>query len=183
MFSAIQVEKNEKIHQYLIHTYFNGKEPSPLFTIGNQELLYNLKTAIFCSQKCPGKNILRAYDFCKTLRDEGKTIIGGFTSPIEKDCFDILLRGKQPIIICPARSLQRMRIPVFWKRHIETGRLLIISAFKPIYRRITTELAQKRNNFIAVLADEAYFAYIQLGGKLEEIRDFLIKRNVPILEP
>jgi hypothetical protein len=44
------------------------------------------------------------------LRGAGIPIIGGFHSPMEKECLDLLLRGQQPIVICPARSIQGMRI-------------------------------------------------------------------------
>lgn len=46
----------------------------------------------------------------KLLRDAGVTVIGEFHSPMEKECLNILLRGSQPIIVCPARSLENMRI-------------------------------------------------------------------------
>jgi len=40
-------------------------------------------------------------------------VISGFHTPAEKECLRILLRGAQPIIICPARSIE----PIFlsWK--------------------------------------------------------------------
>jgi len=74
-------------------------------------LLKKTKLALFCSKKCPGQKILKAFDFARNLRDGQKTVISGFHSPIEKECLRILLRGKQPIIICPARSLEKMRVP------------------------------------------------------------------------
>jgi predicted Rossmann fold nucleotide-binding protein DprA/Smf involved in DNA uptake len=74
------------------------------------------KVALFCSARCPGDLILKAYDLAKKLRDDGVTVISGFHSPIEKECLRILLRGKQPLIICPARSLANLRVPTEWKR-------------------------------------------------------------------
>ncbi|HEY5910764.1 MAG TPA: hypothetical protein VJA21_09200 [Verrucomicrobiae bacterium] len=80
--------------------------------LGDPALLRRQKLALFCSVKCPGDLILRAYDYAKKLRDDGVTVIGGFHSPVEKECLRILLRGTQPVIICPARSLANMRVPV-----------------------------------------------------------------------
>jgi len=49
-------------------------------------------------------------------RDDGVTVISGFHTPVEKECLRILLRGSQPVIICPARSIEGMRIPPTWKQ-------------------------------------------------------------------
>ena len=57
---------------------------------------------LFCSTKCPGDAILQTYDLVRALRDAGVAVIGGFHSPMEKECLDLLLRGNQPIVICPA---------------------------------------------------------------------------------
>src|SRR5437660_953220 len=82
-----------------------GYSPARLSALGNLDLLALPKTAIFCSARCPGHVILTAYDQSARWRDAGRCIISGFHSPLEKECLRILLRGSQPIIICPARSL------------------------------------------------------------------------------
>jgi len=71
----------------------------------------------------------------------------GFYSPIEKECLQILLRGQQPIIICTARSIENMRIPKDWKTAIEEGRLLLLSLFLKSERRMSSALADQRNQF------------------------------------
>jgi predicted Rossmann fold nucleotide-binding protein DprA/Smf involved in DNA uptake len=104
------------------HSYPNplvkrlGKNaPVRLWTIGHLDLVGIPKTALFCSKSCPGDAILKAMGQAQKWRDKGRCIISGFHSPIEKECLQILLRGAQPIIICPARSLERMRIPTLWR--------------------------------------------------------------------
>jgi hypothetical protein len=74
--------------------------------------------------------LLRAHDTARQLRDEGITVISGFHSPIEKDCLSILVRGKQPIIVCPGRAIEGMRIRPECRAAFEAGRLL----FLPVYR-------------------------------------------------
>jgi predicted Rossmann fold nucleotide-binding protein DprA/Smf involved in DNA uptake len=86
--------------------------PTHLTALGNLDLLNLPKTALFCSVRCPGSAILAAYDKAAFWRDAGCCVISGFHSPIEKECLRILLRGVQPIIICPARSLENMRVPL-----------------------------------------------------------------------
>jgi len=96
--------------------------PVRLWAIGSPDLIDIPKIALFCSKICPGDAILQAMDQAQKWRDQGRCIISGFHSPIEKECLQILLRGRQPIIICPARSLERMRIPTEWREGIKTGR-------------------------------------------------------------
>jgi predicted Rossmann fold nucleotide-binding protein DprA/Smf involved in DNA uptake len=143
--------------------------PAQLTALGNLDLLSLPKTALFCSVRCPGNAILAAYDKAAFWRNAGRCIISGFHSPIEKECLRILLRGVQPIIVCPARSLENMRVPGDWKAPLAAGRLLILSPFIPSQRRITAELAVLRNEFVAALADEAWFAHIAPGGNAERL--------------
>src|SRR5688572_25672067 len=104
--------------------------PVRLLTIGNTEILAARKLGLFCSVRCPGNAILGAYDTARKVRDEGVTVISGFHSPVEKECLRILLRGKQPIIICLARSLEKIRIPAEWRHALADERLLLLSPFE-----------------------------------------------------
>ena len=60
--------------------------PGHLSALGNLDLLAQPKTALFCSARCPGDAILRAYDQAAKWRDAGRCIISGFHSPVEKEC-------------------------------------------------------------------------------------------------
>ncbi len=83
---------------------------SRISIIGDPEILKRQWLGLFCSVKCPGDLILQTYDLARALRDAGVPVIGGFHTPIGKDCLDLLLRGKQPIVICPAREIGNMRL-------------------------------------------------------------------------
>src|SRR5208283_412501 len=114
-----------------------GARPQ-LSALGNLDLLALPKTALFCSARCPGQAILAPYDQAARWRDAGRCIIGGFHSPVEKECLRILLRGSQPIIICPARSLEKMRLTADWQKPLADGRLLILSCIAGKEHRITS---------------------------------------------
>ena len=73
------------------------------------------------------------------------------------------------IIICPARSLEKLRVPSAWKTPLNEGRLLILACFPPPHHRATAELAARRNQFVAALADEVWFAHIAPGGQTEQL--------------
>ena len=156
--------------------------PAQLSALGNLDLLLLPKTALFCSARCPGDAILRTYDQAARWRDTGRCVISGFHSPIEKECLSIFLRGKPPIIICPARSLEKLSIPPGWKTPLNEGRLLILSCISSPHHRVTAELAARRNPFVAALADEVWFAHIAPGGQTEQLAK-TIARWPPISRP
>jgi hypothetical protein len=136
------------------------------------------KAALFCSARCPGAAILRAYDQAAHWRDTGRCIISGFHSPVEQECLRILLRGTPPIILCPARALPT-RIPAEWQTPLADGRLLILSGFTAAERRVTTELAIRRNALVAALAEEVCFAHVTPGGQSERLTHRLTVWSVP----
>ncbi|MHB8521521.1 MAG: DNA-processing protein DprA [Limisphaerales bacterium] len=142
--------------------------PPKLTALGNLALLRLPKTALFCSAHCPGNVILTAYDQAVKWRDAGRCVISGFHSPVEKECLRILLRGSQPIIICPARALPQ-RVPPEWKKPLAAGRLLILSAFTATANRVTAELACRRNEFVAAVADEIHIVHATPGGLLDAL--------------
>ncbi len=147
-------------------TALGDAAPARLTTLGSPALLQGPVLALFCSVKCPGSLILQTYDLACALRDAGVTVIGGFHSPMERECLRLLLRGKQPVIVCPARSIWR-RIPSELIGHLESGRLLILSPFQQKQQRMTAELASRRNEVVAAIAQTIFISYASPGGKTE----------------
>lgn len=156
--------------------------PKQLQALGNPALLTLPKTSLFCSTRCPGEAILRAHDRAAKWRDDGRCIISGFHSPVEQECLRILLRGTQPIIICPARSLPR-RAPQEWQAALASGRLLVLSPFPDTATRITASLSNRRNELVGALADSAWFAYVSTGGQSERLTRRLSEWGVDWNQP
>ncbi len=140
---------------------------SQIWTIGNLAILENPLLAFFCSNKCPGDVILRTYDLARAWRAAGVTVISGFHSPLEKDCLEILLRGDQLIVICPARGIKNMRIPATWREPLADGRLLILSPFTTRQRRVDAELAERRNRFVTALTNDILVAHAAPESRTE----------------
>lgn len=157
--------------------------PPALQVIGPVALLAVRKTALFCSARTPGDAILRAHDTARRLRDEGATVISGFHSPIEKECLRILLRGEQPIILCPARAIVGMRIPAECRTAFDVGRLLLLSSFIALPKRVTRDAALRRNEMVAALADQVFIAHIASGSRTARLADMLTRWGVPFLGP
>jgi predicted Rossmann fold nucleotide-binding protein DprA/Smf involved in DNA uptake len=152
---------------------------SRLWAIGRPDILADHKVGLLCSVRCPGDAILGAYDTARKLRDEGVTVVSGFHSPVEKECLLILLRGKQPIIICAARAIDKVRLPSDWRVALDGGRLLIISPFEKKPRRPTVESARQRNELVAALADEVLIVYATPGGQIEQISGMVDRWRIP----
>jgi hypothetical protein len=148
--------------------------------LGDVRILREPKTAFFCSAKCPGEGILRAYDAANRWREEGRVVASGFHAPVERDCLRILLRGKQPIVLCPARTVLGMREKPEWRAPLEAGRLLVVSPFPANEDRVSARLARWRNEFVASLAEEIVFAHVSPGGDAERLRAVLVAAGKPV---
>ena len=153
--------------------------PESVSARGNVGILERHKLGFFCSKKCPGSLIIQTYDVACALRDAGVTVVSGFHSPMEKECLTLLLRGSQPIIVGPARGIERMRLPREWREPLDQGRLLLLSPFAEKHRRPTVKLALARNDFVAVLADAVLFAHAEPGGKTEGLCRRVIEWGTP----
>lgn len=137
--------------------------------LGNRDILDSPKLALFCSRRCPGKLVLRTYDLAVALRNAPLTPMGGFHSPMEQECLRLILRGPGRAILCLARGLEGMRLKPEWREPLAQGRLLILSPFPGHQRRVTSELARRRNAFVADLADTLFVAYAAPGGETEQL--------------
>ena len=154
---------------------------APTFTLkGDPGILDSTRIGFFCSVRCPGDVILKTYDLARMLRETDATIIGGFQSPMEKECLDLLLRGAASVVVCPARGFGRMRIPKNWKDPLAQGHLLILSFFADRIRRPTAAIAAQRNAYIAALADRILVAHAEKGGKTEALCQDALAAGKPV---
>jgi predicted Rossmann fold nucleotide-binding protein DprA/Smf involved in DNA uptake len=152
--------------------------PCPqLWALGNLDILTRPLLGFFCATRCSGGVILRTYDLAVALREAGVPVIGGFHTPMEKECLEVLLRGQQPVVICPARSIERLRMPMSWRQPYDQGRLLVLSPFTARQRRPTTALAEYRNRFVAMLAASIFVAYAGPGSKTAQFCGELVAQH------
>jgi predicted Rossmann fold nucleotide-binding protein DprA/Smf involved in DNA uptake len=112
---------------------------------------------------------VHAHDLARALRDAGIQVIGGFHSPMEKECLELLLRGPQSVVICPAQGLERMRLPAARRAPLAEARLLVLSPFPARHQRPTAAWGEQRNRFVAMLADEIFVAHASAGSRTERL--------------
>ena len=144
------------------------KKEIMLSYFGNKNIMKNHKTAFLCSRKCPSDIIIKSLDWARDKKNNGDCIISGFHSRIEKDVFDILMKGKQPIILVLARGMKE-RWPIEIKKAIEEERLLVISPFENNVKYVTQETANIRNELMTKIAEEIFIAYYTPNGNLHEL--------------
>ena len=177
---AISLKKDSPNYPSALKQHLGKDAPDTITAIGNLDILRHNSTAFFCSTKCPGDLIVKTYDLAQILRDAGMTVISGFHSSMERECLTILLRGAQPLIICPARSINNMRINREYKKPLKDNRLLFLSPFDENQRRISAKRSHYRNLFVAALSAVIFVAHAGPGSKTESFCKEILSWQKPI---
>jgi predicted Rossmann fold nucleotide-binding protein DprA/Smf involved in DNA uptake len=156
------------------------KAPEVISLQGNLYLLEGKSLALLSSGSCSDEIAVNAYLLAQNLRrSPNLTVISGFHSPVERECLTILLRSTPPIIICPSREIESMRVAPEHREALESGRLLLLSAFSG-KRRPSSDMAVYRNSVVAALADEVFVAHAEPGGKIEKFCKELVEWGKPL---
>jgi hypothetical protein len=157
-----------------------SEAPAQFWFAGPLQLLNQPKTGFFCSSQCPGSIVLKTFDAITRMRDEGTILIGGFHSVMEWECLGILLRGRQPIIWVPGRSIVGMQLKPELVPAFDAGRLLILSPFSRKQKRVTAALAEQRNRFVAAVADRIFVPHAAPRSRSLELCQELQHRGTPV---
>jgi predicted Rossmann fold nucleotide-binding protein DprA/Smf involved in DNA uptake len=182
VFDPIHIRRGDPSYPPSLYLHLSDRAPLAFTARGTLDILHRKPlVALFCSVQCSEAIILQTYDLAQALCTAGVTVISGFHSPMEKECLSILLQGTQPVIVCPARSIERMRVPADRKAAFTQDRLLLLSPFAEKLRRVTTDRAQIRNEFVAALADTLLVAHATPGSKTERFCHNILAWNKPLL--
>lgn len=137
--------------------------------------------AFLLSRQATPPVVVAAYDMARALRDAGLPVAGGFDAPIERDCLKFLLRGTQPLLVVPARPLERYNPPKAWAAAIAQGRLRLHSPFAAEARGNPRGNAKRRNEALAELSSAVLICYASPGGSVESLaRDLLKTGRKPV---
>ena len=126
------------------------------------------KTGFLSSRKCPAEVVLKSYEWAKRQRTQDNCVICGNHSQIERDIFEILLKGDQPLVLVLPRGLKK-RWDTLWLENVEKDRLLIISPFPKEIKRVTRETAIRKNETILSLSDKIVVGYKSSKGQLDRL--------------
>lgn len=140
-----------------------------LATFGDTNILKRRSLALFCSNRVPAELIPDVYGLASALYSTGATVIGGFHTPIEKECLRMLLKAGGTVIACLPRSIEGMRVPPQWHDALNEGRLLVTSPFAGNRRDVSAAMAAQRNRLVAAIAEAIVVAHASPGGKTEQV--------------
>jgi predicted Rossmann fold nucleotide-binding protein DprA/Smf involved in DNA uptake len=160
-----RIEQGEPDYPAVLRDRSGDAEPSRLYALGDIAIIRNRLVGLVCSIRCPGSIVIKTFDAIRDLRDAGAVIVGGFHSPMERQCLDILLRGSQPMVLCAARGLTGLRLGRDARRAVSENRLVVISPLEQSIRRTTAAQAMVRNDLVAALATVVWVPYAVPGGK------------------
>jgi hypothetical protein len=136
--------------------------------VGNMDLLKMEMTAFLCSRKISVSVVMECYDWAIQQRMKGACVISGFHSRLERDIFELLWEGKQPIIHVLNRGLKSS-----WDQKtqslLDSGRLLIITPFGKEIERGTEETGMIRNRLVLDLAHNVKYGHISENGNLKKL--------------
>ena len=130
------------------------KQANNIVFLGNKDLLQVPKIAFLASSTIPPDMVLKCYDWATQMAKEGKCVVSGFSSHLEKEVLHFLAKGKQPIILVLARQIYK-QIPQELQPLLDSGRLLIISTSSSPRQSKATALS--RNRYICEIADQILF--------------------------
>ena len=153
---VVTIRQESPAYPEVLLKWLGSDAPAEFWAAGPLKALDQTKTGFFCSSQCPGSIVLKTFDAITKMRGEGQILIGGFHSVMEWECLGILLRGRQPVIWVPARSIVGMHLKPELVPAFNAGRLLILSPFPPKDKRITATLAEARNRFVGALANNIF---------------------------
>jgi predicted Rossmann fold nucleotide-binding protein DprA/Smf involved in DNA uptake len=177
---VLRIERSDSTFPPVLVDRLGDAAPSCLHAMGDTAMLRNRLLGLVCSIQCPGSIVIQTLDAVRALRDAGATVIGGFHSPMERECLDLLLRGDQPVVLCPARGLVGLRIGQNARRALGEGRLLVLSLFDRSVRRTTATQAARRNELVAALADAVLVPHAAPGGKAWAAVFAALERRQPV---
>ena len=127
-------------------------------TLGNTELMQREKVAFFASSKTASLSVMPALDWAtEVAKREDITVCSGFQSPLERDILPYLLRGKCGIIVALNRGLYK-KIPEQYRVAYRLGRILFVSLQSEKTTRPSRAAAERRNQYLADIADSLVFA-------------------------
>ena len=128
-------------------------------------LLEHPLTAFFASRRCSGRAIRAAMDWALEQARAKTPLIGGFHSPLEQSVLEVMMAAHAPVVMVIARQLNAANLPLAWHEAAQAGTAAVVS-MDDTQQRLTTELAMRRNHWIARHAAHIVVAEASPDGSL-----------------
>ena len=133
--------------------------------VGNASLLDKPLTAFFASRQCSGVAIRAAMAWAIEQARSKSPVISGFHSPLEQSVLEVMLTAGTPCVMVIARKLEQAHLPPTWLRALQDGNAAVVS-MEDTTRRLTAELAARRNDWVTEHAARIVVAHASAEGNL-----------------
>lgn len=144
--------------------------------LGNTDLLKQPMTAFLAPSKIAPESVLPTLDWATEMAQTGRVIVSGFSSKLETDVWDVLVRNGSPIVEVKVTSKYK-QIPSKYRHLLDNGQLLII--FLGIAPRLSRQSAPIRNAYVAYLANQVVFPSIHPTSSLHSLYTELTSQHTP----
>ena len=134
-------------------------------TVGNAELLDQPLTAFFASRQCSGTAVRAVMAWAIDQASNKSPIISGFHSPLEQSVLEVMLSAGAPWVMVRARKFEINRLQPAWLQAVQESKSAIVS-IADTTRRLTSELAEQRNEWVCAHADMIVIGHASPGGRL-----------------
>jgi DNA processing protein len=125
--------------------------PVMLFCRGNLELFRLPAMGVSGSRKAADQSLERISGLCERVASEGWVIVSGGARGVDETAHLAAIRSGVGTIIVLPTGILKAKIRSEFKRHLEEGKVLIVSEFPP-EQGWTTGCAMQRNRLIAALS-------------------------------
>ncbi|MFN9479674.1 MAG: hypothetical protein ACK6C0_09560 [Betaproteobacteria bacterium] len=146
---------------------------------GDRNLLGRPTLGVLGSVKASGTAILKTLDWARSYQPDGRVLLSGFHSPLERECLDSFLQRRVPAIVFVARAIADYRLPQPWVAAVENGDLLLASASLG-ERRISAATSALRNRLLVQWADELVVLYAAAGSRTQSLADGFAASGRPV---
>ena len=137
------------------------------------------KTAFLSSRTISSASVLKCYDWATEMSEQGRCVVSGFHSKLEKDVLHFLLKGRQKVILVMGRAPYKI-LPQALVEPLKEGRLEII--YNSELPRQTKESAYERNKKIIEMADEVVFASLSPESSLYSLYEEAVRDGKKIIK-
>lgn len=144
---------------------------------GNTDLLKQPMTAFLAPSKIEPLSVRPTLDSATEMARSERLVVSGFSSRLETDVWDVLVRNGSPIASVIVREKFEL-IPMKYRPLLDNGKLLLI--FMGIGKWLDRKTAPRRNAYTVSLAQGVVFPSIISTSSLSKLYNELRAINKPI---
>lgn len=128
--------------------------------MGNVELLNKKRISFLSSGNVSSLSVLPTLDWAaETAKRDDVSVVSGFTSEMERQVLDFLLKGRCGIVCVLAHGMYKFPIEPYMKAFLDE-RVLFLTLEKGSLKRASRETCFRRNKAVTYICEELVFSSV-----------------------